>query len=520
MENKGSRTYKAVKNTVITLSCQMVYLIMSFVCRTVFTMALGAEYLGVSGLFANILTILSFAELGMGSALVFRMYRPLAEDNIYKLLQYVQLYKKIYRVIIAVIAVIGLGIIPFLPLLVEAPSVKESITVLYLLYLAQTLVSYVFVYKKSVLIADQKNFVVDLYTQVFNIAMNIAQCIFLIITHDFVIYCVFNIIFNLANNIACSIESNRRYPYLKVAVSEKLNKQEVKGLVKDVKGLLLTKIASVAFSGTANIFISIYIGIKFVGVLSNYSLILITINSITNKVFDSITASIGNLVVTEDKAKAKDVLRKLFFINTSLYGYVCIGMMILLRQFVTGIWLSDEYELPQITVMVLVIELFLRSIHYTVYITRNAMGSFSEHKVLFACMAVLNIVLDFILVKPLGIVGIYIATIISRGITYLIDIWVVYKEKLQVSVWVHFSLVLKWSVFLGVCGLVCSTIVSLISSGNIGFFIVKVLIITFIYICFYLITFARTPEFQYFKALIKSLIRRGSYYEVRNYDLS
>ena len=263
--------------------------------------------------------------------------------------------------------------------------------------------------------------------------MNILQCIFLVLTHNFVIYCLWNIICHLLNNVVCSVLANRKYPYLKEKVTEKLSKQEADALFKDVKGLLLTKIASVAFSGTDNIFISKFIGIKYVGILSNYTLILITINTITNKVFDAITSSIGNLVASKDKMKAEDVLKKLFFINTSMYGYVCIGMLILLKSFIKDIWLSPEYDLTQNIVILILIELFFRSIHYPVYITRNAMGSFSEHKVLFALCAVLNIILDFVLVEPLGIAGLVFSTILCRGITYIIDIKVVYNENLNIN---------------------------------------------------------------------------------------
>ena len=156
MSEKKGRTNSAVKNSTITLGCQFIFLIMSFICRTVFTKTLGAEYLGVSGLFSNILTILSFAELGIGTALVYRMYKPLAENDYKKLKLYVKLYKKIYTIIIIVISIVGIAIIPLLPYLVTAPNVKESITILYILYLLQTIVSYVCVYKKSILIAESK----------------------------------------------------------------------------------------------------------------------------------------------------------------------------------------------------------------------------------------------------------------------------------------------------------------------------------------------------------------------------
>ena len=508
MSEKKGRTYSAVKNSTITLGCQFVFLIMSFVCRTVFTKTLGAEYLGVSGLFSNILTILSFAELGIGTALVYRMYKPLAEDDHKKLKLYVKLYKKIYTIIIIIILIVGIAIIPLLPRLVTAPNVKESITLLYVLYLLQTIDSYDCVYKKSILIADQKNYIVNLYTQAFNIAMNIAQCIFLVMTHNFVIYCALNIVFNLANNLACSVVADKQYPYLKGAADGELSRDEVHGLFKDVKGLLLTKIASVAFSGTDNIFISAFIGIKYVGILSNYTLILSTLNGITNKVFDSVTASIGNLVVSKEKEKSGEVLKRLFFLNTSLYGYICVGMLVLLRTFVMDIWLSAEYDLSQTLVTFVVIELFFRSIHYPVYITRNAMGSFSEYKILFSCMAILNILGDFLLVKPFGIVGLFVATIVSRGVTYMIDIYVVYKENLKIPIWNHLKMLLLWVAFLTLCSYISMFLVGFIHGNTILSFILKVITITIVYIVMYMAAFSRTAEFKYFMTLVRTLTNR------------
>lgn len=143
-----------------------------------------------------------------------------------------ELYKRVYNWIIIVIAVVGIILIPVIPFIVSAPDVKESLTLLYVLYLCQTLVSYVLVYKKSILIADQKSYIVNLYYQIFNIAMNIAQCVFLVLTHDFVIYCLLNIVFNLANNVVCSRRAEKEYPFLNEKPEGKLNKDEIESLQK------------------------------------------------------------------------------------------------------------------------------------------------------------------------------------------------------------------------------------------------------------------------------------------------
>ena len=490
------------------MACQIVYLLVSFVCRTFFSKLLGTEYLGVGGLFSNILTILSFAELGIGSALVYRMYVPLAHKDHEKVLQYLEVYRLVYRLVVIIIAVLGIALIPAIPYLVTAPDVKESITLLYILYLCQTLVSYVYVYKKSVLIADQKNYIINIYNQIFNIAMNIAQCVFLVLTHSFVIYCVLNIVFNLAGNIACSQLADREYPFIRSRSKQKLDKQELSSLFRDIKGLFLSRVAGTAFGGTDNIFISAYIGIRYVGIMSNYYIFANIINSIMNKIFYSITASIGNLVAVGEKDKLEQVLRKIFFINASLYGYVCLGMLVLLRTFVMEIWLSPEYDLSQTVVALMVLELFLRGIHYPMYTTRTALGSFSEHNILFALAALLNILMDFLLVKPLGIVGLLIATIFCRGITYCVDIWVVFCEQLRRPFQSYLSGIGKWLLFLAVCATLCMFSSSMITLGGWIGFILKGLVITAIYIAMYLAAFGRSEEFSYLMRVIKQILQR------------
>ena len=504
---KRSRTQNVLLNTSIALVCQLIYLLVSFICRTVFTKSLGAEYLGITGLFTNILTILSFAELGIGSALVFRMYEPLAKEDWNKVSQYIRLYKIAYRIILTIVICIGLILIPIIPYLVVTPNVKENIVLLYILYLGQTAVTYIFAYKKSLLIADQKSYIVNITTQIFNILMNVLQCIFLVFTHDFVIYCVCNIVCNVLNNIACSIYVDKNYSQLKKTVYGDLSTYEKKELLKDVKGLMLTKVASTAFSGTDNIFISAYIGIRYVGILSNYTLICNTVNSVMNKLFEAVTASIGNLAVTGEKGKIEDVLKKLFFINTALYGYMCIGMILLLRPFVTTLWLDAEYDLAQSIILFTMIELFLRSIHYPLYITRNALGCFSEYKIIFVIAAILNILLDFLLVKPLGILGLIIATIVCRGITYVTDIWVVYHIELKKSIWCYLQLIIKWGIFLIICGALLNAALQRISLNTLLGFILKCAWITFGYTFMFILTFRKSAEFIFYKEFVEKEIK-------------
>lgn len=504
----NSRTGKAIRNTAVTTICQVSYLIASFVCRTIFSYMLGKEYLGVSGLFTNILTILSFAELGIGSALVYRLYAPLAEGDCAKIKLYMQLYRRIYFVIIAVITILGIALIPFLEYLVKAPDVKEDLTLLYCLYLANTIVSYVFVYKKSLLIADQKDYIVSIFTQAFNLVMNVIQCVLLVLTRNFVLYCITGIVCSLLNNIVCSRYVNRHYRYLSEPVSGSLSKEDKQGLVKDVKGLLLTKISETTFSGTDNIFISVFIGIGYVGILSNYTLLLTTVNTLMNKVFGSITATLGNLAASSDRKQTETVLERMFFLNTAIYGYLCVGMLLLTGEFVTQIWLSDDYALPGLLITLAIIELFLRSIHYPLYITRNAMGFFSQYNWLFLVAALVNVILDFFLVKPFGMSGLYIATIIGRSITYFADIYVVYHLGFGKSVTKYLLMILKWGCFLGAVSLVSYEAIRwFLVDGVIGFGL-RIFMITVVYGGMFLLVYGRTEEWKYYLHLGMRLVNR------------
>lgn len=507
-KKSASRANKALKNSVTSIICQLVGIVVSFASRTVFTQLLGSEYLGVSGLFTNILTILSFAELGFGTAIVYRLYAPLAKKDYNTVNLYMRLYKKIYMVVTVIILVFGLSLIPFLHYLVEAPAVVEDVHLLYCLYLLHTAVSYICVYKKSLLIADQNDYIVSLLSQAVTIVMHITQIVFLLITHNFIVYCILLSAFALLENIVCSLYANKKYKYLGDKVEENLPKEEVFGLRKDLKGLMLTNVAATVLNGTDNIFISSFIGISYVGILSNYSLILTTVNGVMNRVFSSLTATIGNLVVEGDNDQTEDVLKKMYFLNAAIYCFICTGMILLIKEFVSTIWLNEEYILPDFTITVAIIELLFRSLHYPIHTTQMAMGLFSQYRIMYAIAAVLNIILDFALVKPLGVAGLILATIFCRWIIFFTDIYVVYHIGFNKNMMPYILMIGKWLLFMIINVFVSKVAVSFIAGAGIGWFAVRVCIITVIYGILFLVTYSRSEDFKYYMQLAKRILNR------------
>lgn len=508
MANEINRMQVALKNASITLASQIAYIVASFICRTIFTKVLGSEYLGLNGLFSNILTMLSFVELGMGSALVYKMYKPLKEEDEAKLIVYMNFYRKVYYTIAFIMTILGLCVIPFLDYLVDAPNIDINIQFLYLLFLTDTVISYLYVYKKSILIADQKNYIVAVYTQTFNIIMNIGQIVILVLTHNYIIYLIFKILCDWLSNVLCSKYAEKIYPFIKKKTKEKISNSDKAELKENIKGLLLTKVASVAFDGTDNIFISWSVGISSVGILSNYSLILTTLNGLFNQIFYSITASIGNLGVDSSKEHVEEVLEKLYFLNAILYGYMGIGMTLLLKPFVVDIWVGEEYTLPFFTIFLLILELCLRGMHYPLYMTRSALGLFAQMKNIPPFCALLNIVLDFVLGEFYGIAGIITATIISRMIVRFTDVCVLYRGVFKMSVFRYYGMHFKFLLSVLVCIAVSYFTCGLFKIRNIILgFVVDIIIISIIYVIGIYMIYRKGIQFNYYKDYIKGKIK-------------
>lgn len=336
--------------------CQVVKIIAGFASRTVFTWLLGVQYLGVQGLFSNILSLLSFVELGMGSAIVFNLYEPLKNGDKKRICQYLQFYRKLYHVIIAIIAALGLLLVPFLNDLVKAPNIRENITIIYLLFLLQTCLSYAFVYKKNLLIADQKTYLTAVYQQISVIVVNIIQILILCMYVNYYLFLILGLFAQLLENYICVRKANELYPYIKDKISEKLPLEYVNDFKRNVKGLFVNKIAGVTFDSTDNIFISIFLGISSVGVLSNYLLITSTINVFLNQIVGSIGATVGNLALEKRNSYEYQMFRNIYFANTVLYGCLTCILTGVLGSFVTNIWLNDEFYLPRYVILLIVLE--------------------------------------------------------------------------------------------------------------------------------------------------------------------
>ncbi len=297
------RIQNSLKNILFGLSGQIISIGMGFIVRTVFIYTLGIEYLGVDGLFTSILLMFSLANLGFDTAIIYSLYRPLAEKDIYKIQALMNLYQKAYRIIGVVVLLIGLSLLPFLDHLMNADTTIKDINIIYLLFLISSVSSYYFVYKQSIIIADQSNYIISKIHTLFIIISNALQIVLLIIISDYIVVLLSQLTLKVIENVYIANKANKLYPFLKEKNNAKLSKVDRREFFENLYSLLLYKISGVVINATDNIIISKFIGVIWVGVYSNYLLILNTLNTLLGYFFYSITASVGNLNVKENAEK-------------------------------------------------------------------------------------------------------------------------------------------------------------------------------------------------------------------------
>lgn len=506
-----SRTKNVTINSSVSLLCQILNLLFNFFTRTVFIKVLGAEYLGVNGLFTNILTILSFAELGIGNAIVFNLYRPLAHNDKQKVSSLMLLYKKAYTIIGLFVMGAGLIVIPFLDYIIKTkPNIQENISLLYILFLLNTAVSYFFVYKKNIIIADQKNYITLIVTQAITIVKIVLQTFFLIVTHNFIVYLIIQIGCTLFENVICSILADRMYPYLRNVKAVPLTEQETKSIVSDVKALAIYKFGSVILNGTDNILISTLLSVRDVGLASNYTLLTNSANSILSKIIDAFTASVGNLNTESNPQKQYNVFKKIMFISSWIYGMASVGIFLVSKDFIIS-WIGEEYVLGSIVVFAVCFDFYVRGVQAAPYMYRTTLGLFVQGKWAAVIAAIVNLVLSIVLCHYIGLAGIFIATPISRLLsTGIVDPYLIYKYTFKRNVWEYFGMFVGYLILFTISTFASYVVIEhIMVSGWLGV-IIKIAVVVVVFNVLMFIFFFRTKmSKELFDSVKKILLRKA-----------
>ena len=417
MEIKNSgRTHKAITNIFYNILNQMVMLFLSFISRSVFIWGFGIEYLGINGLFADILNLLSLADLGFNTAMTYSFYKPLAEKDYEKIAGLVNFYKKVYYLIALGIAIIGIALIPFLPRLINVEYEIPHLTIYYLLSLSTVVASYLCIYKTTILMADQKGYLVTKVAIYTNFIKTILQIISIIVWKNYIIFLSVGTIITIGNNVYASRIADKTYQFINKKST--ISNYEKKHIFNNLGSVFLYKVSAMLLNATDNILISILISTAMVGYYSNYLLLQTKIVAIISLVFTSMTASIGNLIVTENSEKRF----KVFKCEQSISCFICgivVPCYILLADDFIRIWLGSEYQLGFARSCAVGLNMYLSCVMQPLWSYREATGLYRKTKWIMVICAMINIGLSIILGKTIGVIGIILASAIARIVTYV-----------------------------------------------------------------------------------------------------
>ncbi len=417
MEKKKSRIYNSTKNIAFGLGNQILITILNFASRFIFIKILGEEYLGINGLFSNILTVLSLADLGIGNAITYSMYKPLAEGNQEKISALMNFYRKMYNIIAIAVTVVGLCMLPFLEFLVNTEEPIPYLHIYFILFLADSVVSYLLANRSAILTADQKLYITKVYHLIFQIIKSILQIVVLLITHNFIFYLVVQVLSTFATNVCGAIITKKIYPFLNRKAE--LAKSEKKTIFDNIKSIFLYKISGVVLNNTDNILISIIVGTIWVGYYSNYTMIVNSITTFTTIIFTAINSSVGNLNTEKNKEKQLKIFYVINMVCNWLFGFCTICLLVLVNDFIT-LMFGNTYVLDNMTTFIIGVNFYMAGSLNPIWIYRDTTGLFKQTKYVATITASLNIILSILLGKLWGIFGILVATAISRLLT---NIW-------------------------------------------------------------------------------------------------
>jgi O-antigen/teichoic acid export membrane protein len=411
-------------------------MLLNFVSRTVFIKILGEEYLGLNGLLTNVLSMLSLAELGIGTAMVYMLYKPLAEQNNAQLRALMVLYKRFYVTIGLVVAGAGLALLPFLPYLIGGKTELQHITLYYVLFLVNSVISYFFVYNQSLYNADQKNYIVSVVRFIFRVIITIVQTIVLLATHSFTAYLIVAILTTLVTNLTLTYMVKKSYAHVFTAPKIKLSKDVMTQLKHNVYGNVSSKFGDVIVFGTDNILISMFVGLSSVGLYANYTLILNSVQGIINSIMSSMTATIGNVAVTADDKQSLQLFRRYLFFNHTIEFFAMTFFFALINPFIT-VWIGGQYLMNYWVVILIAVGAYATGMRSSgnIFIAAYGLIWHQRMKPVYESILNLGISILFLAVFKLGVVGILLSTLLTNLLfTQVYEIVVVFRHAFHTPV--------------------------------------------------------------------------------------
>lgn len=498
------REKNSILNIISNLFVIISQIVLAFVVRFIFVRVLNEQYLGVQGLFTNIISMLSLAELGIGTAISFILYKPLAEKDYDKVSVIVTFLRKVYTVIGMVVLISGFIITPFLKYIVTGYTMG-NLNIIFIIYFITLAVEYFLTYPETLLNADQKHYKISFILISYTLITNVLQIIALLTTKNFLIYILADVITKIIKFIAINIYVKKYYPKVDFYSKEKLEKEEKNKFTKNVKSLFLYKIGDYLINGTDNIIISKIIDISTVGFYSNYLSTITIFKNIINNIISGVTASFGNLIVKEDEKVQENVFSIMNFITYIFCGFVFCCLLFLFNDFIKMFY-GESYVLGMLEVIIVCLNFYIASMLLPLESVKSAAGLYYEDRYITIVQAVINIIVSIVAGNQIGLVGVLIGTLISYILT---TVWerpiIIYKKIFKSNPLVYFKKYFIQTIVI-VLNIIIDWIIinRLFTEISVINFILKGLIIFIIFMVTNIATYKDSKEFNYIYETIKS----------------
>ena len=507
-----ARTQNSIRNIAAAMAGQLGGVLVNLIARVFFLHYLNHTYLGLNNLFSNVLTMLSLVELGVGPAMAFSLYKPLADGDTEKLKSHMGFYKKAYRTIGIAIAALGLIFLPFYTVFMDEVPDIPNLNLIYLLFVLNTVISYFYSYKRSLIVCDQKKYIDTTVHYGAYFILNVVQIVFLALTQNYIIFLGLQCISTWAENFILARKADQLYPFLKEKNVTPMDPEDRKNIFRNVAAMSMHKVGAVVVNSTDNILISKICGLATAGLYGNYYTIIHPLQTITNQIFESIVASVGNLKATVKEGNTEHLQETFYdtlFFAFWVFTFCSVCLLNLLPPFIEFLWLRNRgWLLESSTLYVLVLNFYLYGMRRPVLTFRDATGAFWNDRFKPIFESLINLVASILLGRRFGITGIFLGTLVSTVTTSLwVEPMVLFHHVFHDHMRKYFARFLCYTV-VAVIICYCSCWICHFIGYSLLSLIPRALVCLILPNLVLLICFHRTKEFQYFGNLGRSLLAK------------
>ena len=501
------RTLNSAKNLASSLGITLIMTLLGFFTRKVFVDNVGVEYLGLNGLLSNILGVMTLLEGGFAASVVYNLYKPLAEDDRPRILALLQLYRKVYRYIALGIIVFALCLYPFIDFFIKDSENLEYVSIVYFIFLFNSVVGYFTAYKWSIINASQQTYKLTAINLTYQVGLSFTKLAILYYTKNYILYLIVEALFGVGLNIAIVMKANQLFPYIKTKDRYLLDAATKSNIITNMKALFIHKIGGYFMHSTDNIIISTFVGVASIGLYSNYTLLTGTVKSTVTQVLDSFSESVGNLIASESSEKVYEVFKTTFFVNFLLASVPVIILHNTITPFISW-WLGEQYLLGYTTLCIILLNFYIDLMRSTSLTFKTKAGIFVKDRFTPLLQGIINLILSYVFVQYWGLPGVLFATSIS---ILSIGFWqfprLCYKFIFHKSLWNYFRKYIIYTLVGGLTLLLSHNICNLVSLDDALLRTLSNGIISIIFIIgVYYLFFSRTEQYSQLLVYVKNVI--------------